>query len=73
MVVEPENYFDDFAAAGANGLTIHSEVSPHLHRQLTRIRELGCAAGVALNPSTPLDAIGDVLDSLDLLLIMLVM
>jgi len=70
MVVEPENYFDDFAAAGANGLTIHSEVSPHLDRQLNRIRELGCKAGVALNPSTSLGAVGNVLDSLDLLLIM---
>ena len=56
MVVEPENYFDDFAAAGATGLTIHAEAAPHLHRQLTRIRELGCRAGVALNPGTPLSA-----------------
>ncbi len=70
MVVEPERYFDDFVAAGANGLTIHAEVSPHLHRQLTRIRELGATAGVALNPSTPLTAVEDVLDELDLLLIM---
>ncbi len=70
MVVEPENYFESFAGAGANGLTIHAEVSPHLDRQLNRIRELGCAAGVALNPSTPLDSVGDVLDVLDLLLIM---
>jgi len=52
MVVEPERYFDDFANAGASGMTIHAEVSPHLDRQLTRIREVGCAAGVSLNPST---------------------
>jgi ribulose-phosphate 3-epimerase len=70
MVVEPEKYFDDFANAGASGLTIHAEVSPHLDRQLTRIREVGCAAGVALNPSTPITAVEDVLDKLDLLLIM---
>ena len=70
MVVEPERYFDDFVAAGATGLTIHAEVSPHLQRQLTRIRELGCAAGVALNPSTPLSAVEDVLGDLDLLLVM---
>jgi ribulose-phosphate 3-epimerase len=70
MVVEPENYFDDFAKAGASGLTIHVEVTPHLDRQLNRIRELGCAAGVALNPSTPIESVGDVLDSLDLLLVM---
>ena len=70
MVVEPERYFDAFASAGASGMTIHAEVSPHLDRQLTRIRELGCAAGVALNPSTPLSAVGDVLETLDLLLVM---
>jgi ribulose-phosphate 3-epimerase len=70
MVVEPERYFDDFASAGASGMTIHAEVAPHLHRQLTRIRELGCAAGVALNPSTALSAVEDVVSALDLLLIM---
>jgi ribulose-phosphate 3-epimerase len=72
MVVEPEKFFDDFAAAGASGLTIHAEVSPHLQRHLARIRELGCAAGVALNPSTPLSAVSEVLDDLDLLLVMTV-
>jgi ribulose-phosphate 3-epimerase len=70
MVVEPERYFDDFASAGANGLTIHAEVAPHLHRQLTRIRELGCAAGAAIDPSTPLSAIEEVIPQLDVLLIM---
>ena len=70
MVVEPERYFDDFVSAGASGLTIHAEAAPHLDRQLARIRELGCAAGVALNPSTPIDVVADVLDKLDLLLVM---
>jgi ribulose-phosphate 3-epimerase len=70
MVVEPERYFEDFAAAGATGLTIHAEVTPHLNRQLARIRELGCAAGVAVNPSTPLAAVEEVLRDVDLLLIM---
>ena len=70
MVVEPERYLDDFAKAGATLLTIHPEVSPHLHRQLARIRELGCRAGAALNPSTPLEAVREVTDMLDLLLIM---
>ena len=70
MVVEPERYFDDFVAAGASVLTIHAEVSPHLHRQLARIRELGALAGVALNPSTPLSAVEEVLGQLDLLLVM---
>lgn len=72
MVVEPEKYFDDFAAAGASGMTIHAEAAPHLHRQLNRIRELGCRPGVALNPSTPLDAVSEVVPEFDLLLVMTV-
>jgi len=72
MVVEPEKYFDDFARAGASGLTLHAEATPHLHRQLTRIRELGCRAGVALNPATPLNAVCEVIPEIDLLLIMTV-
>jgi ribulose-phosphate 3-epimerase len=70
MVVEPEKYFDEFVSAGANGLTIHAEAAPHLHRQLNRIRELGCVAGVALNPATPLSAVCEVIPEIDLLLIM---
>jgi len=72
MIVQPERYFEDFAVAGASGLTIHAEVSPHLQRQLVRIREEGCRAGVALNPSTSLTGIVDVLADLDLLLVMTV-
>ena len=72
MVVQPEKYFDDFAKAGASVMTIHTEATPHLHRQLSRIRELGCGAGVALNPATPLDAVCEVLPEIDLLLIMTV-
>jgi len=70
MVVEPERYFDSFAAAGATGMTIHVEVAPHLNRQLARIRELGCSAGAAINPSTPLTAVEEVLRDIDLLLVM---
>jgi ribulose-phosphate 3-epimerase len=72
MVVEPENYFDSFAQAGANNLTIHAEVAPHLNRQLARIREVGCGAGVALNPSTSIEAVREVAAELDVLLIMTV-
>jgi ribulose-phosphate 3-epimerase len=72
MVVQPEKYFDDFARAGANGLTIHVEAAPHLHRQLYRIKELGLRAGAALNPATPLEMVGEVAGDLDLLLIMTV-
>ena len=72
MVVQPENYFESFAAAGANRMSIHTEVSPHLQRQLNRIRELGCLAGAVVNPATPLTAIGEVVADLDLLLVMTV-
>jgi ribulose-phosphate 3-epimerase len=72
MVVEPEKYFDSFAEAGANNLTIHAEAAPHLNRQLARIREVGCRAGVALNPSTSIEAVREVAPELDLLLIMTV-
>ena len=72
MVRDPEQNFQAFAAAGANGLTLHAEVAPHLQRQLAHIRELGCRAGVALNPSTPVAAVSEVLDDLDLLLVMTV-
>jgi ribulose-phosphate 3-epimerase len=69
MVVEPEKHFDDFVKAGADVITIHVEAAPHLDRQLMRIKELGCKAGVALNPATPLTAIEEVVHLLDLLLI----
>ncbi len=72
MVVEPERYFDDYVKAGADVLTIHAEAAPHLDRQLMRIKELGCRAGVALNPATPLSAIEEIVHLLDLLLIMTV-
>lgn len=72
MVVQPEKYFDDFARAGAHGMTIHAEVSPHLHRQLYRIKELGCKAGAAVNPATPLESVSEIAGDLDLLLVMTV-
>jgi ribulose-phosphate 3-epimerase len=74
MVVEPERYFDAFAAAGATVITVHAEAVPHLDRQLAHIRELGCEAGVAVNPATPLAAVEEVIagGALDLLLVMTV-
>jgi ribulose-phosphate 3-epimerase len=72
MVIEPEKYLETFAAAGASGLTVHSEATAHLQRHLVRIRELGCRAGVALNPSTPLQAVSEVLADVQLLLVMTV-
>ena len=72
MVVEPENYFESFAGAGATGMTIHVEAAPHLQRQLAKIRELGCLAGVAVNPGTSLTGVRETAADLDLLLIMTV-
>ena len=72
MVVEPEKYFESFAAAGAAVLTIHVEAAPHLHRQVMRIKELGCQAGVTMNPATPIDGVREIAADLDLLLIMTV-
>lgn len=70
MTVEPEKYFDSFAKAGASVLTVHVETAPHLHRQLMRIKEVGCLAGATLNPSTSLDTVAEVAGDLDVLLIM---
>jgi len=72
MVVEPEKYLESFANAGASVLTIHAEAAPHLHRQVARIKELGCQAGVALNPATSLEGVREVAADLDLLLVMTV-
>ncbi len=72
MVEEPDRYFESFAGAGANGMTIHVEAAPHLQRQLIRIRELGCTAGAAINPGTSLAMVREVLADLDLLLVMTV-
>ncbi len=72
MIVEPEKYVADFAKAGADIISVHAEhnASPHLHRTLCQIRELGKQSGVVLNPSTPLEFIDYVLDVCDLVLIM---
>ncbi len=72
MVIHPESYLEDFVRAGAAGLTIHAEATFHLQRHLAHIRSLGCRAGVALNPATPLDAVREVVNDIDLLLIMTV-
>lgn len=72
MIVEPEKYVADFAKAGADIISVHAEhnASPHLHRTLGQIKELGKQAGVVLNPSSPLSLIENVLDLCDLILIM---
>lgn len=70
MIVEPERYIEDFAKAGADTITVHAEASPHLHRTIQRIKDLGAKAGVALNPHTPESVLDYVLGDLDLILVM---
>ena len=72
MIVEPERYVEAFAKAGADVISVHAEVSPHLHRTLQAIRAAGARPAVALNPSTPLDAVEWVLDDCEMVLVMTV-
>lgn len=70
MIEKPELHLEAFARAGATGLTVHVETCPHLHRTLQHIKSLGCKAGVALNPGTPVGALEAVLGEADLALVM---
>jgi len=72
MIVEPEKYIDEFAAAGADIITIHAEATVHLHRAIQQIHAAGCKAGVALNPATSPECLKYVINDLDLVLIMTV-
>jgi ribulose-phosphate 3-epimerase len=70
MISDPDRYLDAFAGAGAAMITVHAEVLPHLHRTLTHIRHLGVKAGVALNPSTPVGVLSEVVAEIDHVLVM---
>jgi ribulose-phosphate 3-epimerase len=70
MITDPDKYLGAFVDAGASTVIVHVEVLPHLHRTLQEIRRLGAKAGVAVNPSTPMFAISDVIPELDHLLVM---
>jgi ribulose-phosphate 3-epimerase len=70
MIAPVDPYLEAFAAAGADRLIVHVEASPHLHRSLQAVRALGKAAGVVMNPATPVDEIEHVLDLVDLVLVM---
>jgi len=70
MITQPERFIEQFAAAGADLLVIHAEATPHLHRAIAKIKELGLQAGLALNPHTPLDVLDYLLPELDLVLLM---
>jgi ribulose-phosphate 3-epimerase len=70
MISPVDPYVKDFADAGADGITVHPEAGPHVHRTLQLIRSLGKKPGVVLNPGTAVDAIDNVIDLVDLVLVM---
>ena len=72
MIAPAEPFAQAFAEAGANHIIVHAEAGPHLHRSLQLVRSLGCKAGVALNPATPIDHAVSVLDIADIVLVMTV-
>lgn len=72
MIVEPERYVADFAAAGADIIVVHAEATNHLHRLIQQIKGLGKKAGVSLNPATPLNCLEHILEELDMAMLMTV-
>ncbi len=72
MIVEPDQYFTNYVNAGCDLLIVHAESTRHLHRSLSKVKEAGAKVGVALNPATPIEAIENVIDLVDLILIMTV-
>jgi len=72
MIEAPERQIEAFAAAGADSITFHAEATPHAHRTLAAIGELGCLAGVAINPGTPVEAVAELRDLADIVLCMTV-
>jgi ribulose-phosphate 3-epimerase len=72
MIEQPERQIEAFAAAGADSITFHAEATAHANRTLAAIRELGCLAGVAINPGTPVEALAELRDLADIILCMTV-
>ena len=72
MIEAPERQIEEFAKAGADSITFHAEATPHANRTLHAIRELGCLAGVAINPGTPVEALSELRGYADLVLCMTV-
>jgi ribulose-phosphate 3-epimerase len=72
MITEPDSFIDEFAKAGADILTVHTETANHLHRTIQHIRDSGVKPSVSLNPATCLEVIGYILDDLDMVLLMTV-
>jgi ribulose-phosphate 3-epimerase len=72
MIERPERHVAEFAKAGADSITIHFEATPHAHYAVKAVRDAGCRAGVAINPGTPAEAVGELAASVDLVLCMTV-
>ena len=70
MIVDPDRYLEQFKNAGAANITVHYEACIHLHRTIQAIKSLGCRAGVAINPHTPVQVLEDIIEDLDLVCIM---
>jgi len=70
MVEDPDKYLDELAQIGVASVTVHQEACPHLHRVVSRIKELGMKAAVAVNPATPMETLMDILPLLDMVLVM---
>lgn len=70
MIVNPENYAEQFKNAGADNLTVHIEACNHLHRNIQQIKSLGMKAGIAVNPHTPVSELSDILHDIDLVCLM---
>lgn len=70
MIVDPDRYLEQFQKAGAEVITVHFEACTHLHRTIHAIKDLGCKAGVALNPHTPVSSLENIIQDVDLVLIM---
>jgi ribulose-phosphate 3-epimerase len=70
MIADPDRYLADFAKAGASTLTVHLEAATHLHRTISHIKSLGAKAGVAINPSTPVGMLDEIIEDVDVVLVM---
>jgi ribulose-phosphate 3-epimerase len=70
MIVDPDRYLEQFKNAGAANITVHYEACTHLHRTIQAIKSVGCKAGVAINPHTPVQVLEDIIEDLDLVCIM---
>jgi ribulose-phosphate 3-epimerase len=72
MIENPDRHIEEFAKAGADNITFHAEATPHINRTLNAIRELGCLAGLAINPGTPVAAVSESVNDADVFLCMTV-